>query len=73
MCRLSRKSGIRIVGASFALLVVATAAQAAAIVASPLARVSRPGLQRVDGRCPPGYHEVGAMNGNGYRCVQDGH
>ena len=62
-------SNSRVWLASLAVL-VATSVQAE-IVRSPAPKVTPPGLQRVDGRCPPGFHEQGFMNGNGYRCVPD--
>jgi hypothetical protein len=64
----------RDVGAWFAglgLAVLAATGAQAGIVPSPAPKVTPADLHRVDGRCPPGFHEVGAMNGNGYRCVPD--
>jgi hypothetical protein len=57
--------------AGFGLAVLAATAVQAEIVPSPAPKLSPPSLHRVDGRCPPGFHEISAMNGNGYRCVPD--
>ncbi len=58
-----------LVGA-FAALSIATAVQAATLPA-PAVKSPPPALQRVDDRCPPGFHGVPAPNGNNYRCVED--
>jgi hypothetical protein len=35
-------------------------------------KISPSVFHRVSGRCPDGFHEVGAPNGNGYWCRENG-
>jgi hypothetical protein len=69
MRKFKRDAGAWLAG--FGLAVMAVTGVQAEIVPSPAPKVTPAGLHRIDGRCPPGFHEVGAMNGNGYRCVPD--